>query len=345
MNKSPIIEPNPNENTPYQVLCLDGGGIRGIFLATLLAKIEDDCSVRIADHFDLIVGTSTGGIIAIGLGLGLSPQEILALYTENGDQIFRSALPKALRKYRLASYLDLYNWRQIYRRKFSNKALEDILRSVMGDKLLGHSTKRLVIPSYDLDEGKIKLFKTAHHSRFRRDYKWPAWQVAMATSAAPTYFPAFRGNDARTFVDGGLWAADPTLVGITEALGVLNKNPEDINVLSIGTLLEIGTDNPWLNWAGKLSWGVSVPRILMEAQSQAAQGQSRILLGWDRVFRINPPVPRGKFTMDNAAFSRELLAKAEHHVEHALPEIEKRFLNHRAAKFTPEYEVAPNARD
>ena len=73
----------------FQILSLDGGGIKGLFSAAVLAKLEEDLNTNITDHFDLIVGTSTGGIIALGLGLGMKPQEIVQFYVESGPQIFR----------------------------------------------------------------------------------------------------------------------------------------------------------------------------------------------------------------------------------------------------------------
>lgn len=75
----------------FQILSLDGGGLRGMFSAAVLARLEDDLQLRITDHFDLIAGTSTGGIIAIGLGLGLTPREIVEFYAEHGPRIFRDA--------------------------------------------------------------------------------------------------------------------------------------------------------------------------------------------------------------------------------------------------------------
>lgn len=73
----------------FQILSLDGGGIKGLFSAAVLAKIEEDLGVTVADHFDLITGTSTGGIIALGLGIGLHPREIVHFYVSQGPAIFR----------------------------------------------------------------------------------------------------------------------------------------------------------------------------------------------------------------------------------------------------------------
>ena len=130
---------------------------------------------NVADYFDLIVGTSTGGIIALGLGLGLSAKELLAFYEERGPTIFKGN--RGLR------------WlRWLGTSKYSSTPLENALRSCFGDKRLGDSKKRLVIPSLNLENGEVYVYKTAHHPRLERDYKEKAVEVALKTAAAPTYF-------------------------------------------------------------------------------------------------------------------------------------------------------------
>jgi patatin-like phospholipase/acyl hydrolase len=180
----------------FQILSLDGGGIRGVFSAAILAAIEEDLELRLVDHFDLIAGTSTGGIIALGLGLGLRPADILAFYTEHGPRIFRNP-------WRLRSALWWF-WR-----KYRPAALGTALRTTFGDRPFGESSKRLVIPSYNVGDDDVYIFRTAHAERLRRDYRVPAWKVALATSAAPTYFPACREVDGLRLIDGGVWANNP----------------------------------------------------------------------------------------------------------------------------------------
>jgi hypothetical protein len=156
----------------FQILVLDGGGIRGLYSAAVLAKLEDKLGVRIVEHFDLITGTSTGGIIALGLGLGMLPREIVRFYVEAGPRIFSNR----------------FRWRDcihIVRRKYSGSALQAALNynGAFGDKKLGDSKKRLVIPAYNLGQDKVRVFKTPHHKRLTTDWQIPAWKVAMATSA------------------------------------------------------------------------------------------------------------------------------------------------------------------
>ena len=162
-------------NGRFQILALDGGGIKGIFSSAILAAIEKDLSIRITDHFDLIAGTSTGGIIAIGLGLGFTPEQILEFYLQEGKRIF-------------ANRFRLRFLQQLVRRKFSSAPLSSALRNYFAEKRFGDSTKRLLIPCYNLGEDDVYIFRTAHHENLKRDYKVAAWKVALSTSAAPNLF-------------------------------------------------------------------------------------------------------------------------------------------------------------
>ncbi len=155
---------------PLQVLSLDGGGLKGLFSATLLACVEKDEQTRIADHFDLIVGTSTGGLIALALGAGLSPAEIVDFYERYGLSIFPAG--------RRASA------RQVVGVKYSDLPLRAALDEVLGDRTLDESQKRLVVPAYSLDANDVYVFKTPHHTRLRRDGADRMVDVALATTTA-----------------------------------------------------------------------------------------------------------------------------------------------------------------
>jgi len=211
---------NASLDRPLQVLCLDGGGLKGLFSAAVLAEIESDHAVKVAEHFDLIVGTSTGGLIALALGAGLSPAQVVGFYVTHGPSIFPSGRSRTVRQW--------------VRSKHSSAPLRRALQEVLGDRRLADSHKRLVIPAYSLDEDDVYLFKTPHHPRFHRDGREAMVDVALATTAAPTYLPAARLRNHR-LVDGGVWANNPTLVAVIEALTVLGKAPSDCRVLSLGT--------------------------------------------------------------------------------------------------------------
>jgi uncharacterized protein len=172
-----------------RILSIDGGAIKGVFPASFLTTLEESLGQPIAKFFDLIVGTSTGGIIALGLGLGLSAKQILSFYEERGPSIFKGTqFARALR--------------QIGISKYSSDPLREALQMVFEDRRLGESTTRLVVPSCNLDTGEVHIWKTSHHPRLERDYKVPVVEVALSTAAAPTYFPrtvrppAFRSSMA-----------------------------------------------------------------------------------------------------------------------------------------------------
>ena len=162
----------------FQILAIDGGGMRGLFPAGILARLEETYCISVADHFDLVVGTSTGGIIALGLGKGLAPDDIEEFYLERGPRIFAGA-ENVLRS--IAHLAEA---------KYDSSPLQRELQECFGQTLLGESTKRLVVTSYDMENDDLRLIKTAHHPRLRNDYTLPMWQAALATSAAPTYFTA-----------------------------------------------------------------------------------------------------------------------------------------------------------
>lgn len=317
---------------PLHILSLDGGGIKGLFSAAVLAKLEEDHRVRVVDHFDLIVGTSTGGIIAIALGLGVTPAELVKFYIEHGPRIFGDA-PRG----RLRSVVHC-----LRRRKYGNTALRESLRSVIGDQLLGKSTKRLVIPTYNLGRDEVRLFKTAHHPRLKRDWKLPAWQVAMATSAAPTFFSAWRGIEDQRLVDGGVWANNPTLVGIIEARSLLGAELDQIRVLSLGTCDDLTHRPDGLDEGGWIAWCSQAPKVIMRGQSVGTDNLAALLLGRDRIRRLDPKVPAKLFLLDKTDTMDKLLAEAAHTSQHFGPTFAAEFKPHWAAEFAPQMPMMEN---
>lgn len=308
----------------FQILSLDGGGIKGIFSAAVLTHLEEDLNLDITEHFDLITGTSTGGIIAIGLGMGMRPREILRFYLDKGPGIFANGLMTSLRR--------------LWRQKHAPDGLENSLKGCFGDSLLGACRKRLVIPSYNIGEDDVYLFKTPHHARLTRDYKVPVWKVAMATSAAPTYFPSFRNIDHIRLVDGGVWANNPTMVGIVEAVSMLEVPLESIHVFSLGTTSEIKGRPKRLDHGGLLQWAFEAVDVIMRGQSIGAHTQAMHLLGPEKILRLDPKVPDGLFSLDGMK-EAELLSKAAHESRHIAPFFKDKFTGHIADEFKPFHQV------
>jgi hypothetical protein len=303
----------------FQILAIDGGGMRGLFPAGIL-----DC-------FDLIVGTSTGGIIALGIGKGLSPAEIEDFYLKRGPRIFAGA-DSVLRSIA-----------HIGEAKYDTAPLQRELQDCFGDTLLGESQKRLVVTSYDMENDDVRLMKTAHHPRLRNDYKLPMWQVALATSAAPTYFSACNAIADTRLVDGGVWANNPTMVGLTEAISLLKVPLGDIRILSIGTSWELKQRPEILDHAGKWGWKSEIVDVMFRGQSHAAVKQAQLLLDTteqQRVLRLDFPVPEDTFDLDRVDLNR-MMPKIEYFARHFGPKLEEIFFNHKAPDFEPAHKIIP----
>ncbi len=214
----------------FQILALSGGGYRGLFTIEVLVRLEQQAQRPIADCFDLITGTSIGGVIAIGLALGKSPESIKKMFLDHGEDIFTRGEPP---RGRLAKWNAF--WHQWWHPKYDGTVLRDTFEGILGkDTQLGDARTRLLIPSVNMTKGSVQMFKTAHHPGFLNDYKLSAVDIAMATSAAPLYFPMAKiGNS--DFVDGGIVANAPDMCAVHEAVKFLDQDIKDINVLSIGT--------------------------------------------------------------------------------------------------------------
>jgi patatin-like phospholipase/acyl hydrolase len=274
----------------FRILSLDGGGIKGAFTASVLAEIEDEIKDPIGEYFDLIAGTSTGGILALGLGFRIPARKIMEFYRDMGPRIFPATGRLGIKGF----------VRQLFGTKHSHAELRAALVRVLADRKFGNSQNRLIIPTYDAVRGRIFLFKTAHHPRFHYDVGALAVDVALATSAAPTYFAAapFPTHVGSSFVDGGVWANNPALAAIIEAVCFLNVPMDQIDVLSIGTTtapFNIANNRD----AGILRWNVGMINVMFEAQAEAASEEAKLLSN-GRLFRIDVITKPGEFSLDDA---------------------------------------------
>ena len=314
-------------SVPFRILSLDGGGIKGTYTAAVLAGIEEITRKRIVDHFDLIVGTSTGGIVALALGMGLPAGDILRFYEEKGPSIF----PLVGVQGRLWAML-----RHMFRSKHSIEPLRSALANVLGDHVVGDSLTRLVLVSYDGSSGDVYMIKTAHHPRFKNDYSMRAIDAALATSAAPTFLPAFVGRDGTKLVDGGVWANCPAAVAVTEAMTVLGQRSGEFDLLSVGT-----TESP-LHVSrrklagGILQWALFGPDLLLQAQAKGALAQAKLLTGAaDRMLRLNEVVEPKRFSLDNPSSIQDLKALGMKAARHYGRIVAERFLAAPVSEFVP----------
>lgn len=229
---------------PFRILILSGGGYRGLFTAKVLADIEHHTERAIRDHFDLIVGTSIGGIIALSVADGIAASKLVDLFVDHGEAIFKKRR----------------SGRRIFRSPYTQDALKDQLIKNFADRTLGHLNKRVLIPTINYSTGLPQIFKTPHHKTFRSDHVHKLVDVALATSAAPAFFPRHCFNDSQ-YVDGGLYANNPGLLALHEAEYFLKVPTENIHALSIGTMSSRYTVDPTqIKNGGLLDWGRLQPK-------------------------------------------------------------------------------------
>lgn len=317
------------------MLTIDGGGIRGTFPAAFLANLENDLEQPIGRYFDLISGTSTGGIIAIGLALGMRAAELLKLYEDKGPAIFaqtRSGLPGWLAKhFRSGRWL-------IWGPKYSATPLREAMSEAFGERRLGEARTRLMIPAWHPKTQGVYIFKTAHHPRLKTDYKELAIDAAMATAAAPSYFAQHITANDVGLVDGGLWANNPTGIAVVEAIATLGWPAHDLKVLSIGCLEDIKVVREAY---GAARLAPQLASLFMAGQSHGSLGIAHILTGdpheRQAIYRISQPVPDGFYTLDNTRRIRDLKDRAFAEARIQRPILQPEFFNAPAEEFVPAY--------
>ncbi|MBX9253514.1 patatin-like phospholipase family protein [Desmonostoc muscorum CCALA 125] len=229
-----------SEEKVFKVLSIDGGGIKGLYSAMILERFEKKFQCHLADHFDLICGTSTGGLIALALSLKVEASKIAQLYYSQGEKIFK-------KQGRLEAFFRQF----IYGGKHQNEELEKALRDIFRDKTISESYCLLCIPAFSLTDGRPFIFKYDHpEGNLSRDNETKYIDVALATSAAPTYLPVVQIQEQhnKQFIDGGVYANNPTLIGVVEALNYFvgsNKKFSRLMVMSISSLA-VSTGKPLL---------------------------------------------------------------------------------------------------
>lgn len=287
----------------YRILALDGGGIKGALTAALLERLEAARPGFLA-RVDLFAGTSTGGILALGLASGLTPAECRAFYETRGREVFASSFLRRLGRLFVAQY--------------SNHVLKRALAEQFGNRTLGDLPKKVLIASFDLDNAPANPFALrTWKPKFFHNFPGPGSDanekivnVALYTTAAPTYFPVHHG-----FVDGGLVAGTPSMCALAQALDAQTgrQKLEDIVLLSLGT----GRMTHFLpaqdaDW-GLLPWARPLVRVILEeSNSGTADYQCRRILG-DRYHRLNPLLPEPIYLNDVDQLPRlqEIAAQAD----------------------------------
>lgn len=289
------------------VLAIDGGGIRGIIPALVLAEIEQRTGSSIADLFDLIAGTSTGGVLALGLTKpgadGKTPayraENLLALYEADGHLIFSRSIWRRLQT--IESTLE---------EKYDTRPLEALLERYFGDTRLGDALVDVLISSYEIERRTPWFFKRTHALDKGGDWNLPMKQIARATSAAPTYFqplqvPVQGQRDYYALIDGGVYANNPALCAYVEARRLF-PDADDFLVVSLGTgsLTRRLPFDEAVGW-GLLGWARSILSVVFDGVSSTVDYQLRELLpekhGEPRYYRFQTALDQGNDDMDDVS--------------------------------------------
>ena len=317
---------NKGNNTKLtRILSIDGGGIRGIIPGQILVALEkrlqqmdNNPEGRLADYFDLIAGTSTGGILTCIYLLPdqensgkprFTAEEAVALYLDRGDEIF-----------------DLNFWQKmksgigIIDEKYDEEPLTKALSEYMGDAMLSNLLKPTLITSYDVQNRKGHFFKS-HRAKNDEGYDFFVKEVARSTSAAPTYFEVSKATSASgeeyALIDGGVFVNNPALCAYSEARTTIfdqfRNKPKASNMM----ILSIGTGNedeayPYKKvkkW-GALQWLVPLIDIMMSGVSQTVDYQLKQIYDAvekpEQYIRLTPSLENANSKMDDV--SKENLA-------------------------------------
>lgn len=314
---------------PFRILSIDGGGIRGVFPAAYLAELERRFlgGASVGDHFDMIAGTSTGGIITLALAKGMTAEQALSIYTKRGEKIFPSkrGLPRLLR------------WAtSLFKPKHDQAVLREELKAEFGTTLFGEARNRCVIPSFDGLYGEPVIYKTPHHPDYKLDQHKTLVDIALHTTAAPTIFPAVK-DGGYVMIDGGIWTNNPIMNALVDALACYDVPRENIRILSLGTGEATFSLSETAQKGGKKDWAILLPFLAASrAQSKNALGQAFLLTGKDNVIRIDVPETDTPIALDDVARSlNELPHAARSLVEASGHQVFEKFLLEPALPYAP----------
>jgi len=315
------------QGRPFRILSIDGGGIRGVFPAAVLAELEGRFlgSASITNHFDMIAGTSTGGIIALALAHGMTARQALNIYLDRGERIFPPAAG-------LGKVSRVLRW--LSKPKHNQAPLKEELLRIFGDKVLDDAVTRIVIPSFEGRHGEPFLYKTPHHPDYQKDRHKKFAHVALHTTAAPSYYPGVE-DDGYIMIDGGIWANNPVMNALVDALACFDVAREDVRILSLGTGESTFTVDDRARNGGIKDWAfLRSFNAAARAQSHNALGQAYLLVGKNNVTRIDVPESDTPIALDDVRRSiRELPMVARSLVEGAGHHIERMFLDGAVEKF------------
>jgi uncharacterized protein len=286
----------------YTILSIDGGGLRGMYPAYLLFKLKQQIGFDPLKKCNLLVGTSTGSIIAAGLATGKTLQDIVQLYEIKGEYIFGGKR---------------FSADGLYASKYSKDALREVLFEEFGNITLGEISKPLIIPVTDIGNGTVKVFRSNYHSAVQSDSSVRLLDAVVASCSAPTYFDPEKVGEF-LLADGGLWANNPAGVGIAEALGFFKKHRKQIRLLSLGTgshqsVYKI-TKHDTRKWGLLTGWeGGKMIETILGLQSRSTDYMIDRILDPKHLVRVTFS-RADMLDLDNPNIMAELQAQAAHDI-------------------------------
>lgn len=318
------------KNDKFRILALDGGGIRGVYSAHILKRIQEDEGIVFSEYFDLIAGTSTGAILAGALATNKDIDKVIQLYREYGDNIFSSNVCP-IKKYCGFSipFIPCLNV-GIFSSKYGQKVLKTQLDDIFGTATMSNTQTNLMLFSTDISNGTPHVFKSPYSSDFTRDPNVKLADAILASTAAPIYFNPVRVGKY-LLSDGGLWCNNPSICSVAEAKNYFDKNQQDVRLLSIGTIeaknvMPLKRDNHFIHrhfW-GLLSWRTKLIDMILNLQSVASENTTEFL-DLDNYLRINTEAS-GKIPMDDTTMIDDYISMADKEYSKKSSEIKKFFL-------------------
>ncbi|MDY0402429.1 CBASS cGAMP-activated phospholipase [Sulfurovum sp.] len=316
----------------FRILSLDGGGIRGVYTAHILKRIQEDTGIRLSDYFDLITGTSTGAILAAALAMDKDINEVIELYKQEGHNIFSSKFCP-IKKYLGISipFIPCLN-KGIFTRKYSQKILKEQLENIFGDATMSDTNANLMLFATDIANATPHVFKSPYDPEFTRDRGVKLCDAVLASTSAPVYFNPYLLDGKYLLADGGLWCNNPSICAVAEAKNRFKKNHDEVELLSIGTIesksyFEIKRNNHFLKkrfW-GLIGWGTKVIDITLNLQSMVSHHNTDFLnLG--KYLRINTKEGY-QVPMDDVSMIDDFISKADKEYTYRSKEIMDFFTN------------------
>ncbi len=294
----------------FNILSIDGGGLRGIIPVRIMQKVEELTGKKIQDTFDMMAGTSTGGLLVSCMTLRndkdrskplYSLESIADIYTKEGKTIF--PIKSGISKF-------FHGVTNLFNPAFSADGIDKVLKKYVKEQRIKETLRPIVVSTYDLHNNIPVFFKSAEGND-NEAANARIYDICRATSAAPTYLPAYSfnyKNNLLTGIDGGVYVNNPTMAALAEISkygnrGFYKKRDntdvafDDVRVLSLGTGTYTGTitEKEAVSW-GELQWVTRITDIMMKGVNQSTHYESVEMLNPEKYLRLNINIHEEKYS-------------------------------------------------